>query len=616
MDDVTQAIIAGGLGDDAITLENRVQIAKHFVTQLEDGVSKNIRTGALSAFIADTSSTSDTSVSCTNIDRFIQAQQANYETAFVPNGEVFQATENRMIYGASGTETITLSDGLHVSIDGNIENLVLPSNQSEYQFIVDGTAIEIYKSLQPVATFFGVNNTVNIQFADNNAELKLTGLGQAVLGNAPISRFLGETQPVEPPENSTCSPREFSDEESAVNDLYLAYYGRPADTGGLGFWAGSESTDIAQAFGASGEYSQYIGQLSPSEQVTQLFSQLFGVTPTADELQAYVNQLEAGQITVDLLPLQILIDAQNEQLAILDNRRLVSQTYITYLEAASSYNGNPRDIVPIIAQVSDTTASANSACESLAQLFNDYLPGQTFRDTLSDNTEGPLMVVIPAGTFQMGDSQGVGESDELPVHTVTISKDFALGAYEVTFDEYDAFAQATGRSLPEDEGFGRGTRPVMNVSWNDATAYAEWLSQQTGETYRLPTEAEWEYSTRAGTETKYWWGNSIDCSKADYWNGSSCNGVGTSPVGSYEANPFGLFDVHGNVWEWVQDWYSRSYYGDSESTDPSGPATGSNRVLRGGSWYDDARGVRSAYRNNYSPDFRFYEIGFRLARTL
>ena len=103
---------------------------------------------------------------------------------------------------------------------------------------------------------------------------------------------------------------------------------------------------------------------------------------------------------------------------------------------------------------------------------------------------------------------------------MTISKDFALGAYEVTFDEYDAFAQATGRSLPEDEGFGRGTRPVMNVSWNDATVYAEWLSQQTGETYRLPTEAEWEYSTCAGTETKYWWGNSIDCSKADYWNGS------------------------------------------------------------------------------------------------
>ena len=116
-----------------------------------------------------------------------------------------------------------------------------------------------------------------------------------------------------------------------------------------------------------------------------------------------MNQLEAGQITVDLLPLQILIDAQNEQLAILDNRRLVSQTYITYLEAASSYNGNPRDIVPIIAQVSDTTASANSACESLAQLLTIIcLVGQTFRDTLSDNTEGPLMVVIPAVLSKWG----------------------------------------------------------------------------------------------------------------------------------------------------------------------------------------------------------------------
>ncbi|MCP3677944.1 MAG: formylglycine-generating enzyme family protein, partial [Deltaproteobacteria bacterium] len=134
---------------------------------------------------------------------------------------------------------------------------------------------------------------------------------------------------------------------------------------------------------------------------------------------------------------------------------------------------------------------------------------EVFRDRLKDGGEGQEMVVIQAGRFRRGDIQGGGGNYEKPVHEVVISKSFALGRYEVTFAEYDRFCEATGRAKPTDRGWGRGKRPVINVSWKDAKAYAEWLMEQTGKKYRLPTEAEWEYGARAGSKTKYWWGNAI-----------------------------------------------------------------------------------------------------------
>jgi formylglycine-generating enzyme required for sulfatase activity len=182
---------------------------------------------------------------------------------------------------------------------------------------------------------------------------------------------------------------------------------------------------------------------------------------------------------------------------------------------------------------------------------------KVFRDRLKDGSQGPEMVWIPAGSFRMGDLQGGGSSDEKPIHRVSVSR-FAIGKYEVTFAEYDKFAQATGRKKPYDEGWGRGNRPVINVSWYDATAYAEWLSKQTGQQYRLPTEAEWEYAARAGTTTKYWWGNTASHEYANYgaesW-GPLAKGKDrweyTAPVGSFAANPFGIYDTVGNVWEWT-----------------------------------------------------------------
>jgi len=253
------------------------------------------------------------------------------------------------------------------------------------------------------------------------------------------------------------------------------------------------------------------------------------------------------------------------------------------------------------------------------QAQSQVTPGEVFRDRLQDGSLGPSMVWIPAGTFRMGDIQGGGWDDERPVHEVSVSR-FAMGRYEVTFAEYDKFAEATGREKPNERGWGRGNRPVIYISWHDAVAYAEWLSGQTGHSYRLPTEAEWEYAARAGTETKYWWGKTASHEYANYGQDGCCAGkaegrdqwVYTAPVGSLEANPFGIYDTAGNVWEWVHDVYSYDSYSNSPSHDPSGPSTGSNRVFRGGGW--SAPDCRAAYRNNGSPGYRYIALGFRLLR--
>jgi formylglycine-generating enzyme required for sulfatase activity len=235
-------------------------------------------------------------------------------------------------------------------------------------------------------------------------------------------------------------------------------------------------------------------------------------------------------------------------------------------------------------------------------------PGTTFRDSLKDGSSGPEMVMIPAGSFRMGDIQGGGYDNEQPVHEVSVGQ-FAMGKYEVTFAEYDKFADATGREKPDDEGWGRGNLPVMNVTWYDATAYAEWLSNQTGKQYRLPTEAEWEYAARAGTETKYWWGNEIDKSKANY----NRNLGKTSPVGSYAANQFGLYDTSGNLWEWTCSEYENPYNGKEKVCLDKN--SNKNRVLRGGSWDVYPWYVRTAYRYWFSPVSRNDYSGFRVVQA-
>jgi len=247
-------------------------------------------------------------------------------------------------------------------------------------------------------------------------------------------------------------------------------------------------------------------------------------------------------------------------------------------------------------------------------------PGDVFRDRLKGGSEGPEMVIVPAGRFRMGDIQGKAGKDELPVHEVVIKRPFGMGRYEVTFDQYDEFAKATGSELPEDEGFGRGRRPVIHVSWNDAVAYATWLSDHTGKRYRLPTEAEWEYAARAGTETSYWWGNEVKQGLATCVGcGSQWDGKQTAPVGSFRPNAFGLYDTSGNVSEWMQDCWHENYKGaptDGSAWKEKDSGDCGRRGLRGGFWLRAQDNVRSSVRLWNRPSFGGRALGFRLVREI
>jgi len=266
---------------------------------------------------------------------------------------------------------------------------------------------------------------------------------------------------------------------------------------------------------------------------------------------------------------------------------------------------------------------------------NEFTPGKVFRDRLADGSFGPEMVWIAAGSFRMGDIQGGGYSNEKPVHRVSVGR-FAMGRYEVTVGEYLRFVQATGSHAPEWQEVGSeynirtGTdnhykkfgnaltnenHPIVGISWHDAVAYAEWLSTQTGQTYRLPTEAEWEYAARAGTSTKYWWGNEIGSNKANCY-GDYCGDSFeyTSPVGSFAANSFGLHDTAGNVWEWTCSEYEDKYKGKEERCLSKNRANNSRLSFRGGSWTYVATRMRSANRGSRAATFRFDRLGCRVAR--
>jgi formylglycine-generating enzyme required for sulfatase activity len=237
------------------------------------------------------------------------------------------------------------------------------------------------------------------------------------------------------------------------------------------------------------------------------------------------------------------------------------------------------------------------------------------------------MVVMPAGSFTMGspDSEEERIEEEGPQHRVTFGKSFGVGKFAVTFEEWDACVADGGCNgyTPSDEGWGRGRRPVINVSWDDAKAYVGWLSRKTGKTYRLLNEAEREYVTRAGTTTPFWWGTSISTQQANY-NGNYTYGTGpkgasrrqTVLVDSFQPNPWGLYQVHGNVWEWTEDCWHDNYFG--APSDGSAWTSGGcgDRVIRGGAWYFYPWLLRAAFLLWNSADGRENVVGFRLGRTL
>jgi len=274
-------------------------------------------------------------------------------------------------------------------------------------------------------------------------------------------------------------------------------------------------------------------------------------------------------------------------------------------------------------------------------LTRSYNPGDTFKDC----DDCPEMVVVPSGRFMMGSPKSENEryKDEGPRHEVTIANKFAVGQFEVTRAQFSTFVNETGHDVGnkcssyakgkwkehsnrsyEKPGFHQDdTHPVVCVNWDDAKAYVRWLSRKTKKKYRLLSEAEWEYVARANTETPFWWGKSISRSQANYSDNPIYNGYTgkdrkpTVPVDSFEANDFGLYNVHGNVLEWVEDCWHESYHGspkDGRAWIKGGEC--SKRVLRGGSWYSNPDYLRLANRFRLKSDIRIDDLGFRVSRTL
>ncbi len=274
---------------------------------------------------------------------------------------------------------------------------------------------------------------------------------------------------------------------------------------------------------------------------------------------------------------------------------------------------------------SSAAQTGQAACEGVRAGDNAspgcFKPGETFKDC----EDCPTMTVVPPGTYEMGSPDAeAGRADaEGPRHAVTLRQPLAIGTTEVTFAQWDACVRDGGCEYePRDPGWGRGKRPAVNVSWNDITQqYLPWLSAKTGRVYRLPTEAEWEYAARAGTVSPFNTGETISTEQANY-DGTNTYGQGarglyrqrTMEAGSFAPNAFGLYDMHGNVSEWVSDCYVDGYAGAPADGAPRSDISGCSRVLRGGSWIDHPRAIRSAYRARMTPTARFIFRGFRVAR--
>lgn len=283
------------------------------------------------------------------------------------------------------------------------------------------------------------------------------------------------------------------------------------------------------------------------------------------------------------------------------------------------------------------------ACAGTLVLFCGNMPAVESRQKLPKGSQtltnaiGMKLVLIPAGEFMMGspDTDKDAQGDEKPQHRVRITQPFYMGVYEVTQEEYErvmgvknSFFSPTGYGKDKVKGLDTKRFPAEQVRWHDAVEFCRRLSslpeeKKAGRVYRLPTEAEWEYACRAGTKTSFHFGDALTSRQANF-NGNHPHGgadkgpflVRTTAVGSYPPNAFGLYDMHGNVWEWCCDWYGVDYYKNSPVDDPPGPKRGSARVIRGGEWYGDGRDCRSAFRYAELPDGIFYVMGMRVVMQI
>lgn len=320
------------------------------------------------------------------------------------------------------------------------------------------------------------------------------------------------------------------------------------------------------------------------------------VTPFSNEIERLEEELSSTREALEILQQQQHLPLEVEELfePVLDVDDIINP-------AQDSYE-------PVAAQPTDRqTLQHHDSPESLIR----------FQDFFGESGVAPMMQELPKGEFLMGDLNRIGDDNERPVREIIFDYRFAIGVHEVTFAEYDQFAEATGRDLPDDADWGRGDRPVINVSWEDARDYARWLRDVTGQPYRLPTEAEWEYAARAGTGSAWWWGNELEPGMAVCDGcGTQWDGQQTAPVGQFPANAWGLKDMHGNVEEWVEDCYSDHYTSAPEDGSAMGMGNCNLRVLRGGSWFDIPRVTRSSSRYRQETQLRQHTFGFRVAVDL
>ena len=366
-----------------------------------------------------------------------------------------------------------------------------------------------------------------------------------------------------------------------------------------------------------GEAESLLEELAAREEQALAAWEAVRGTENESELAGYIEQWESRAEAAEFVAeaRDLLGDLERVRKVELERARKAEEARAAWARVGKERESELAGYIAQWESVAEAAAFVGEAEKALAELRR---PGRRFRD---DCAGCPLMVEIPAGSFMMGSPESDEDAfdDEWPLHEVRIEKPFAVGVYEVTFEEWDACVAAGGCAgyRPADQGWGRGGRPVINVSWEDAQAYVEWLSRKTGKQYRLLSEAEWEYAARGGSGTRYWWGDEIGSGRAN------CDGCGsrwddkqTAPVRSFRGNGYGLYDMHGNVWEWVQDCWHGSYREAPTDGDAWKSGDCSRRVLRGGSWYSYPWDLRSANRYRSDTGNRINRYGFRVARTL
>ena len=310
-----------------------------------------------------------------------------------------------------------------------------------------------------------------------------------------------------------------------------------------------------------------------------------------------------------LSTLKTTIKAQQQEIFVLQEKVFALET-----EKTTLVREHEKSTKKLTKQLHQLQTSLQSLKEEL--VINIRIANNVFRDSLRDGSLGPEMVVIPKGKIRMGDIISRGENDEQAPYEVSLNR-FAISRYEVTFAEYDHFAIATGREKPNDENWGREDHPVINVSYQDAIAYTQWLSQQTGKDYRLPTEAQWEYAARAGKKTQYSWGNEF------LYNRANCNGCSstqwdgkqTAPVDSFAPNAFGIYNMMGNVMEWTCSKYDKKHSGEEQKCLKKMTSRYAFITIRGFS-FNEPHDVRiiNRYRQKLKSKQKASNIGLRIVK--